>query len=224
MKPRLAAVDLAIVIAAIVAAWAITRLVLYPALGIPDYFPAILRPILGFVAATALLAHRGEGWKSLGLRRPSHAWIAVAGAVALYAANWALTRWAVPLVAGLVQPKPQPAFLGYIRGDPRALLLWLAIGWIVGGFMEELLFRGFILTRLAQLFSNSRAGLGFGLVAQAILFGALHLYAGGFAFIFAAMLALASGVFYLLLGRNLWPLIAVHGAWNSVAMWGVYSG
>ena len=59
-------------------------------------------------------------------------------------------------------------------------------------------------------------------MAQALLFGALHLYAGAFAFVFAAVMALASGAFYLILGRNLWPLIAVHGVWNTVAMWSIY--
>src|SRR3954466_3116771 len=102
MNRRRAAIDLAIVIAAIVAAWALTRLALYPALGIPDYFPAILRPILGFVAATALLVRRGQSWAALGLRKPANVAIAIAGTVLLYAVNWALTRWAVPLIAELV--------------------------------------------------------------------------------------------------------------------------
>jgi membrane protease YdiL (CAAX protease family) len=27
---------------------------------------------------------------------------------------------------------------------------------------------------------------------------------------------------YLLAERNLWPLIAMHATWNTVAIWGVY--
>ena len=50
----------------------------------------------------------------------------------------------------------------------------------------------------------------------------LHLYGGGFAFLFATVFALANGVFYLAAGRNLWPLIVVHGVWNSVQIWSVY--
>src|SRR5258706_10348108 len=105
MTRKEAALDIAIVVAAIVAGWAITRLALYPALGIPENFPAILRPILGFIAATLLLYRRGEAWSSLGFRKPANGWIAIAGAVALYAANWALSRWAVPALAQLVQPQ-----------------------------------------------------------------------------------------------------------------------
>src|SRR4051812_36669080 len=149
MNRRRAAIDLAIVIAAIVLAWAITRLVLYPTLGIPDYFPAILRPILGFLTATALLAWRGERWSALGLAKPANWGLAFGGACALYAVNWALSTWAVPLIAQIVQPQAQPSFLAYVRGNLGGFLLWAAIGWIVGGFMEEALFRGFLLTRVS---------------------------------------------------------------------------
>ncbi|MGZ5661579.1 MAG: CPBP family glutamic-type intramembrane protease, partial [Usitatibacter sp.] len=50
-----------------------------------------------------------------------------------------------------------------------------------------------------------------------------HLYGGAFAFLFAAVFALANGVFYIALRRNLWPLIVVHGVWNTVSIWGVYA-
>jgi membrane protease YdiL (CAAX protease family) len=223
MKSSHAALDVAGVVAAIVFAWGLTRLVLYPALAIPETAPAILRPILGFLAAWVLLRRRGERWASVGLRRPSRWDVAIAGAIALYLVNMALQQWVVPALANVFAPQPQPSFLGYIRGNASGFALWLAIGWVVGGFMEECLFRGFLLTRVSQLFVNPAVGLPAAIVAQALLFGALHLYGGAFAFLYAAVFATASAIFYLLLGRNLWPLIVVHGLWNSVAMWSTYS-
>ena len=98
-----------------------------------------------------------------------------------------------------------------VRGQAAMFAMWLTIGIVVGGFMEECLFRGFLLTRVAEALGGSRAALAIGVLAQALLFGALHLYGGAFAFTFAALAALASGVGYLVL-RNLWPLIAMHAA------------
>jgi membrane protease YdiL (CAAX protease family) len=223
MKRSAAALDIALVCAAIVLAWAITRIVLYPALGIPDYYPAILRPILGFLTAWVLLRRRGERWTNFGLRTPTRWGIAIVGAVALYLVNLALVMWVVPAIAAMFKPDAQPSFLAYIRGNAAAFALWLSIGWIVGGFIEECLFRGFLLTRVSQLFRNPAIGLPVAVIAQAVLFGMLHLYGGVFAFLFTAVFAVANGIFYLLFGRNLWPLIAVHGAWNSVQIWSVYS-
>lgn len=224
LSPKEAAFDVAMVIVAICAAWAASRLLIYPALSIPDHAPVILRPICGFLAAWALLRWRGVGWKSLGLQRPKVLWIAVAGAVALYLANMALARWVAPQLAQWITPAQQPSFMGAIvRGNAGAFAAWLAIGIVVGGFMEECLFRGFLLTRVTQALGGGAIALGVGVASQALLFGALHLYGGAFAFVFAALAALASGIGYVVLGRNLWPLIAVHAAWNSVAIWGIYS-
>ena len=220
---RDAAIDLLIVLAAIAVAWQLSRLFLYPALGVPDNAPIILRPITGFFVAWWVLHWRGQRWNTLGLRMPTQWWRVLIGAVALYLANVALSRWAVPALADLLQPQQQPSFLGYIRGNLAAFLGWLAIGWVVGGFFEECLFRGFLLTRVAELCGPGWIGLAAGIVVQALLFGSMHLYAGGFAFVFAALFALANGVFYLLVGRNLWPLIVVHGVWNTSGIWGIYA-
>ncbi|MGZ5085129.1 MAG: CPBP family intramembrane glutamic endopeptidase [Usitatibacter sp.] len=223
MKPSAAALDVAAVAAAIVFAWGLTRLVLYPALGIPEYAPAILRPILGFLTAWVMLRRRGERWSSVGLARPPGWALAVGGGIALYLVNMALAQWVVPALAAIVAPVPQPSFMAYVRGNVGGLVLWVSIGWIVGGFIEECLFRGFLLTRVAAIFSNRALGAAVGIVAQALLFGALHLYGGAFAFLFAVVFALANGIFYIVLRRNLWPLIVVHGVWNTVAIWNVYS-
>jgi membrane protease YdiL (CAAX protease family) len=221
-RPEVLAVDLAIVLVAIGCAWQLTKWVLYPALGVPDNAPMILRPILGFVAAWAVLRWRGEGWAGLGLRRPPKLWIAAAVAVALYLTNAALSAWVVPVLAQWIAPVQQPSFMAYVRGSLGGFLTWLAIGWIVGGFIEELLFRGFLLNRIADLLGGTKAALVAAVVAQAVLFGMLHLYGGAFAFLYATVFALANGAFYLAAGRNLWPLIVVHGVVNSVAIWEVY--
>ena len=197
---------------------------LYPALSIPDYAPLILRPIGGVLAAWAVLRWRGEGWSTLGLRRPASWPRAIGAAVALYLAMLAISTWVVPFVAALVHPTQRPSFLAALPGNLPMFAGWLAVSWLVGGLSEELLFRGFLLDRVAKLLGNTAIALAVAAVAQAILFGMLHLYAGSFAFIYASLFAVTTAAFYLAGGRNLWPMILVHGTWDTVAMWSVYSG
>ena len=220
---RTAFIDLVLVLATITAAWALSKWLLYPALGVPDSAPLILRPMTGFVAAWVLLRWRGQGWDALGLRTPDPWWLMVAGGVALYLVNMALAKWAVPPLAQWLHAQPQPFFLGYVRGNAVAFLGWLTIGVVVGGLFEELLFRGFLLNRVAELCGGGPAALAAGIVAQAAIFGLLHWYAGAFGVVYAATFALANGVFYLVVRRNLWPLIVVHAVWNSVSIWGIYT-
>ncbi len=218
-----ALIELAIVLLTIAVAWGASRIVIYPALSIPDNAPVILRPITGFFAAWILL-RRHVGWASLGLVKPPHWWLALLAAVALYLSQIALSRWVVPPLALWLSPAQGPHFLEYVHGNLPALVLWLSIGWIVGGFMEECLFRGFLLGRVATLCADALPGAALGIVVQALLFGSMHLYAGTFGFASATMFALASGIVYVLSGRNLWPMIVVHGVWNTVGIWDTYTG
>jgi membrane protease YdiL (CAAX protease family) len=113
--------------------------------------------------------------------------------------------------------------MGYVRGNTPAFLLWLTIGIVVGGLMEECLFRGFLIDRVAALLGKNALAIAAAVVVQALLFASMHLYQGTFGALYALTFALVHGVFYVLAGRNLWPLVVVHGLWNSVATWGVYS-
>ena len=221
--PRVsAAQEIGGVLFAICAGWLATRYWLYPALGVPDNAPLILRPILGFLAAWWLLRRNGKRWFDFGLRRPARWLTIIAAAPALYALCWVAVNYVLPPLAALLGARAAPTFLLYIRGHPVAFIGWIAIAWVVGAFIEELLFRGFLLNRIAGLFASRAAGLAVGIVGQALLFGALHWYQGSFGAVSAGTFALIFGVGYLACGRNLWPLVVVHGIWNSVSIASIY--
>jgi membrane protease YdiL (CAAX protease family) len=211
-----------LVLAAITVAWAISRFWIYPVLGIPTYAPLILRPIFGFLTAWWLLAQSGRTWSEFGLARPRSLPSAALVAVVLFAAVWGTLNYVAPAVARAVGAQSSPSFLAYIRGNFVAFAGWIAIAWIVGALIEELLFRGFLLNAVARAVGHGGVGLGAGVVSQAVLFGLLHLYQGSFGFIMACLFALLYGVAYLVTGRNLWPLVLVHGTWNTVGIVNVY--
>jgi membrane protease YdiL (CAAX protease family) len=220
---REAAFDVALVLATISVAWAVSRFWLYPALGVPNNAPLILRPISGFLMAAWLVRRRGQGFAAYGFTRPPSIVRALLAALLLYGALTAVSRWLVPPLAAWLGTSDQPSFILYIRGRLAPTLLWVAIGWLVGGFSEELLFRGFLQRRVADLCGGRQVGHGLGVLSQALLFGSLHWYAGAFAFVHAAVFATVFGIAYFAAGRNLWPLILVHGIWNTIGVWGVYT-
>jgi CAAX protease family protein len=224
MTERLtAAIQVGAVLLAVGVAWLATKYVIYPALGVPAYAPMILRPILGFVTAWFALRLGGERWSQFGLTRPTNVWSFGLSVVLLYTVVVALNRYVIPPVAGWFNFQNDPSIMGYIRGNEIAFLGWLAVSWLVGGFSEELLFRGFLLNKVAAMAGSDRFGLALGVAAQAVLFGLLHLYQGAFGFVFAFAMALVFGLGYLACSRNLWPLIVVHGTWNSAAIYEIYA-
>ena len=222
-SPQADARDLAIVLAAIAAAWILSRWVIYPALSIPDNAPLIARPICGFLAAWWVVHRRGQGLRSLGLRVPDSWLRAVLVGIALYAVDFAVATWVAPWLASIFHPVSRGGFFGYVRGNASALALWVAISWLVGGISEETLFRGFLLNRVESLLGKNAAAVAAAIIAQAILFGALHLYGGTFAFLYATLFGITHGIFYVISGRNLVPLIIVHGIWDTVAFYNTFA-
>ncbi len=82
-------------------------------------------------------------------------------------------------------------------------------------FMEEFVFRGVLLSSLRKY------GVGFSIVASAIVFGLVHLQLGNI--VFATIAGLVMGFLYART-NNLWLTIAVHAVNNGLAVIGSYSG
>ncbi len=132
----------------------------------------------------------------------------------------------IVLVTFFIILKPVENLTGYslqlgvfeqIKGNFSVYLSSLTIGWIVGGFMEEVIFRGFMISKFMNLLGE-KTGAVIGIIFSSCLFGYLHAYQGitgqlltGFAgFIFALT--------YILSKRNLWLAILTHGFVNTVSM------
>ncbi len=109
--------------------------------------------------------------------------------------------------------------LGDIQHDTtRYLVLLIPIGWGTAVFGEELVFRGFLNTRLATGFGGGRAAIAVSVAVQALLFGLGHAYLGPRGIMNAAAIGLVSGGVYWANGRNLWPLVIAHGLVDSVGL------
>jgi membrane protease YdiL (CAAX protease family) len=101
--------------------------------------------------------------------------------------------------------------------------MFLIIAWTSAGFGEEMLFRGFFLTRLEGLLGKTRLALMLAVVLQAMLFGLSHYKQGPSGILVTGMIGLVFGTFYAR-GRNLWPLIIAHGLMDAVSLVGLYAG
>jgi hypothetical protein len=100
----------------------------------------------------------------------------------------------------------------------------LFLVWVQAAFGEELVFRGFLLTRLELLFGGGLSAIATAVVGQALLFGVGHWYLGPRGVTTAGIAGLILGVVYLCDGRNLVPLIGAHGLADSLSLIAIYTG
>ena len=105
---------------------------------------------------------------------------------------------------------------GDVEANPAMFLLWLAIVWTAAAFGEEMFFRGYLVTRLSALFRPTPVGPILAIIIAALIFGVGHIYYQGLrGFVITGAIGIAFGGVFLLLKRNLWPLILLHGLMDT---------
>lgn len=114
---------------------------------------------------------------------------------------------------------------GEVRGNLPRFLLWLGIVWTSAAFAEEMFFRGYLITRLQEGFSGAYIAPILAILISAAIFGFGHMgYQGLRGFIVTGSIGIAFGIMYLLLKKNLWPIIFVHGFVDTANFTALYLG
>lgn len=102
-----------------------------------------------------------------------------------------------------------------LKGNPALLAQRIVISVLIVGFVEEFIFRGFLLLRLTKLFGGSNVATATALVMQAALFGLSHTYQHLYGILLTGFLGLFFGIVYLALNRNLWVVVIGHGLYDA---------
>jgi hypothetical protein len=186
---------------------------------LPNEVPILV--VLGLASARM----RNGGFAALGFRRPA-SWKRVV-AIALAAAALRIVLGAVvidPLTARFWPPSTAPEGSGDIAGNPVEALKWLILVWTFAAFGEEVSYRGYLMTRAADIGRQSAAAWGAALVVTAVLFGYGHYYKGPSGILDSAVAGLILGGAYLLSGRVLWTSILAHGFIDTFGVMAAYFG
>jgi membrane protease YdiL (CAAX protease family) len=112
---------------------------------------------------------------------------------------------------------------GNVRGNLPMYLLWLVIVWTVAAFGEEMFFRGYLVTRLQNVFADIKFGVVLAVFVPALLFGLAHVYYQGLrGLVFTGAIGLAFGTMFLLFKRNLWPMVLWHGIVDTLTFTAIF--
>jgi membrane protease YdiL (CAAX protease family) len=176
--------------------------------------------VAGVLLAWAAMRLRGERWADVGMRRGFGLRRTLAVAVPTAIVLLILTSVLGSLLERFTGWSPDISRFEVLRGNVGALLGGLLIVWTTAAFGEEMLFRGFLLNALCELFSwgkpSGRITWGAALCVSSVAFGAAHAYQGAAGMILTGIVGLGYGLMYLVMGRNLWVAILIHGVYDTV--------
>lgn len=193
--------------------------VIYPAVGWPASAPVPARTLIMALVILWLIWRAGQSGAEIGLIWPQKLGRALGIALIIMTIDsFALTPLTDILIETLGFPRPDSSFFAHVHGNLPALLGWIVVAWVVGGFAEEVVSRGWLMTRLSTLFGGGRAAWAAALLIQAFIFGAGHSYQGAGGAIITGITAIYFGIVFLILKRNLLPLILAHGLWDTIGL------
>ena len=181
-------------------------------------------PIL-FVLTAASIRLRNGGWSAMGFKRPS-SWVRLL-IIALAAAALRIILGDLviePLTERFWPPIVAPAEAEMITGNINLALLGLLIVWTFAAFGEEIAYRGYLLTRAAEIGRQTTAAYWVGIVFISVLFGYGHYYKGPAGILDSGVAGFVLGAAYMLAGRNLWASILAHGFIDTFAVFALFFG
>lgn len=181
-------------------------------------------PIL-FVLALVSVYLRNGSLSAIGLERPE-SWTRIL-LIALAAAILRILLGELvisPLAEQFWPPAKAPPMADEITGNIKLALFYLGAAWTFAAFGEEISYRGYLLTRGAEVGRRSTAAYLVAIVLVSVLFGFGHYYKGPTGVVDSTFSGLILGTAFLLAGRNLWACILAHGFIDSFAIIIVFFG
>ena len=178
-----------------------------------------------FLLAWISLRLRGRRWKDVGLAGLRDWGPTLAGGIAAGVGIEVLELFVTqPLLVRVIGKMPDLSDLQALRGNAKVLFLFLVLTWTLAAFGEEMVYRGYLMNRIAGLGNNSRTAWIGSLLLVSALFGFGHLDQGITGQIENAIDGLLLGVLYLACGRNLWVPIIAHGITDTADLMLLFLG
>lgn len=183
--------------------------------------PTLLLLLLGGIS----LWLRRKKWRDIGLSRQSN-WLRIIFLGVAIGIAWTLLDFFIlePFIESITGVPPDLSVFRGLKGNVPSFAIWLTLTWTLAAFGEEIAFRGYFLSRSADLLGENKAGWALSLILTSVCFGLGHLYQGISGFIDAVIFAGVMGLIFLLSARNLWLPIMAHGINDTIAFTALFLG
>jgi len=187
-------------------------------------FVADARHLIPFSKTLFLLAFgwislwvRKSSWRAVGLSRYRSWPITVAAGVGAGVLIEAFQLFvSQPLLVRVLGKQPDLEVFRQVHGNIKLTLVFVAFSWTVAAFGEEMVYRGYLMNRVADLFRRTPLAWVISLFAVHVGFGLAHAYQGITGIIDEGLMGFLLGIIYLRTGRNLSVPIIAHGIQDSI--------
>lgn len=178
--------------------------------------PVSKTPFLLLLAWISLRLRKVE-WRDVGFAR-NRGWartltLGIAGGLVVEVFQLLVTQ---PLLVQLTGKQPDLSNFRLLTGNIKYTLIGITLAWTLAAFGEELVWRGYLMNRVADLGKHTRLAWICSLLVVSAAFGFAHSDQGVTGQIEEGVAGLFLGAMYLCTGRNLAVPILAHGAADTL--------
>ncbi|MBN1667498.1 MAG: CPBP family intramembrane metalloprotease [Anaerolineales bacterium] len=181
------------------------------------------QPGIGVIGAVVVIAlalwGRGEGLRAIGFEAPDN-WVAtVLLGLGLGAAIQLLAIVLIePLSEKITATRHDHSLLDNVKGNWKALLQWLVLVWLLVAFLEEAVFRGFLMTEVAKVLGTGPWSLAINVIFTSVVFGLAHGYQSRAGILSTGLVGALLAILFVLSDFNLWLAIFTHGFIDTIGI------
>lgn len=180
------------------------------------YIPLSKTPFLMAFAWISLRVRKLR-WRDVGLSRYKN-WgktfgYGIAAGLVLEAFQLFISQ---PLLVRVLKKQPDLELFRALTGNVKWTLLAIAGAWTLAAFGEEMVYRGYLLNRVADLMNRTRWAWIVSLIVVHVGFGLAHSYQEITGIIDEGLAGFLLGAVYLRNGRNLAVPIIAHGLGDTI--------
>lgn len=190
---------------------------------LPVAMDGVFSLMVSLVFVLKLNQFRGFSLKDLGLFRLRKWWMIPAfGLLVLVVQIIARLFITPPLAEALGAPTLDLSIYDYLYQNFAWTAMTMIGAMFTGGFIEEVLYRGFMIHRLTAVFGGGRWALYAAALLNALPFGLIHYDWGPGGMVLTMVMGAVMGIMYLVTKRNLWPLIFAHAIMDGILVSTLY--
>ncbi len=186
----------------------------FPQSALDIYSPGFWMTIVNTIFITIILLLYKQfanwNWSNLGLAKSTSWWQPLLVAAGVIVSVVLLSIYIRPFFLEISEP-PNISPLMVLRQNPALLIMALVLVWVNAAFLEELIFRAFLINGLDILLGRNKWSPWIAVFLSSVIFGLMHAWQGLSGVLMTTCIGLIFGITYLLNGRRIWPLIIAPG-------------
>ena len=174
------------------------------------------QPGIGVIGAVIVIALtmlvRAEGLDTIGFSQPASWPLTIFGGLVLGIVIQFITIIFIePFSEKITNTTHDHSIVENVKGNWVAFVQWMLLVWVFVAFLEEGIYRGFLMTEFVKVFGSGSIALVANILLTAVVFGMSHGYQSWSGIVSTGIIGAVLGVIFVVSDFNIWLALFTHG-------------